>query len=45
MSYTPKTQAEVEFELILDQYRKVIARLKNRAVAKYGPKAEEWFGL
>lgn len=34
-----------EFERILVEYKKVIQELKRKAILKYGPEAEKWFGI
>ena len=36
---------DAEFERILEEYKKVIQQLKEKAVKKYGYKAEKWFGI
>jgi hypothetical protein len=39
------TAEDLQFERALDEYRKVIAKLKAKAIRKYGAKAAEWFGI
>lgn len=39
------TLMDLQFEQSLDEYRKVILRLKQKAIAKYGVKASAWFGI
>ncbi len=37
------TQQQIEFELVLEQYRLVLSRLKRKAIRKYGSRAAKWF--
>lgn len=37
------TLDDLEFERALEDYRRVLNRLKQRAIAKYGVKASKWF--
>ena len=39
------TQNDLEFEQSLDEYIRVIRRIRAKMVKKYAEKANQWFGI